>query len=220
MNRFFLRILLALVAVSGHVICHVHSAEGSWFDGMEFEDYHPPGQQDGDENKPPQDTTWRIPCGIIREGTDDSSSNNVMPLSTIVDLDLSTSTIHESFLLSQFTKDDLSKLMVHDKSNNTYTIPSGSLWLRMGSIEATVLTPTLQVITEDVIENGNGALQDGSIQLRLGTDFISMYQGRLDVEGAGGLLIVVNQDDGKNEKEEVLIPIWKPRSPINSHEEL
>src|SRR5210317_2042449 len=109
MNRFFLRIVLTLVAVSNPTFWCVHSAEGSWFEGMNFEEYRPPEDDGGDKNAPQQPTAYRVPCGIMRDG---AASDDVMPLSTLVDLDRSTSTIRETFLLSKFHKNELAKLMV------------------------------------------------------------------------------------------------------------
>mmetsp|Transcript_16770 Transcript_16770/g.40878 ORF Transcript_16770/g.40878 Transcript_16770/m.40878 type:complete len:153 (+) Transcript_16770:93-551(+) len=146
---------------------------------------------------------WKIPCGIIREGTDPSVTSNVLPLSTVVDQNLSTSTIQERFLQKQFNKDELSKLKEQDQTNKTHAIPSGSLLLRMGSTKATVMAPKLEVVTK----NDNNS---DDIQLRLGQDFLSMYQGWLDIEGEGGLFIVLKQEDG-SKGEEVLIPVMQAR---------
>ncbi|CAJ1961809.1 unnamed protein product [Cylindrotheca closterium] len=227
MNRNFLRILLTLAAVSVPALfLGVNATEGSWFDGMEFEEYHPPDQQDGSEPKFSQQIVWRIPCGLIREWTDPSVASSVLPLSTAIDINQSTSTIHDSFLQLNFDKDESSKLTVQDATNGTHYIPSGSLWLRMGSTKATVMAPQLEVVVTTTHSDKNKNEYDGdddSIQLRLGMDFMSMYQGRLDAEGAGGLFLVLKNhgdDDGANiGDDEVLVPIWQPRSPIN-HEEL
>lgn len=217
-RSFFLRILFTLVAVSGPVLLGAQPAEGSWFDGMHFEEYLPQHPRGEGERPRQQPRAWRIPCGIMRLGTANDSPNSVMPLSTIVDLERSTSTIHESFLTSILNKDELATLAVRDDpTKKTYAIPSGSLRLRMGSTKATVLAPALRVITD---ENLSDPLdQYDKILLRLGMDFVSMYKGRLDIEGAGGLFITVNREDGNND-EDVLIPVWQARSPIITHEDL
>ncbi|KAL3939723.1 MAG: hypothetical protein SGBAC_005615 [Bacillariaceae sp.] len=168
-------------------------------------------------------TAWRIPCGLIEYGKDPSVTSNVLPLSAVIDLNSSTSTIQESFLQSHFGRDE--SLSKDDQTNGTLVIPSGSIWLRMGSTQATVLAPKLEVVvTEGNVltkknKNDERQTNDDSIQLRLGLDFLSMYQGRLDVEGAGGLFIVLNTPEDGSTAEEVLIPIMQPRSPIN-HEDL
>eukprot|EP00526_Cylindrotheca_closterium_P025328 CAMPEP_0113647548 /NCGR_PEP_ID=MMETSP0017_2-20120614/25176_1 /TAXON_ID=2856 /ORGANISM="Cylindrotheca closterium" /LENGTH=70 /DNA_ID=CAMNT_0000559625 /DNA_START=264 /DNA_END=476 /DNA_ORIENTATION=+ /assembly_acc=CAM_ASM_000147 len=65
------------------------------------------------------------------------------------------------------------------------------------------MAPKLEVVTK----NDNNS---DDIQLRLGQDFLSMYQGWLDIEGEGGLFIVLKQEDG-SKGEEVLIPVMQAR---------
>jgi hypothetical protein len=188
MNYHCCILVACLAFFSNCLFCF--SKEGSWFDGMEFEDYKPANDHHQIAKKIQPGQFLQIPCGLILDGSDQSQASSVNPLQTRLDTSLSTTSI--SWNAVRTNKDLLSRTV---KREDRYIIPSGSVWLRMGSLTATVPSPEM-----DVVE-----LQD-SFDLSLGMDFLSTYQGIINMRD-GELHIIV-------EKEDVMIPLIRPRSSL------
>jgi hypothetical protein len=84
-----------------------------------------------------------------------------------------------------------------DWDGTHYFLRPKSLWLRLGSLEATVPSPTIRLL-------GWKDEKEEPFALRLGLDFFQMNQGSLDNSGDDELFIDING-------EKVMIPFIRPR---------
>jgi hypothetical protein len=162
---------------------------------MEFEDYQPP--------TPPNKLLLsghplQIPCGLILT-SDKHDKEKVIPLKTVLDTSLSRSIITTKAIQSKH-QDLLGLVRLNELNKNQEVIPSGSVLLRMGSSPATVPLPTIYLRDND----------DDSYDLRLGMDFLSAYEGIINLR-KGELTIVA---DGQN----AMIPFITSRGSLNIEE--
>lgn len=138
----------------------------------------------------------QIPCGFIIATslyTSDPSAlltAPVTPLDTTIDPSLRQSTITKDAVLA----DRYLKIMYEETPKRDH-IPAKSLWLRMGSMEATVLSPQLLVVDD------NGS----KYKLRLGQDFMGANNGKIDLDEMELYISV-----GDNDK--VMIPFVQTRT--------
>ena len=178
------------------VIAAAPSSTGHWWDGMDFEQVskgNVNGNLQGYDGSPP----LQIPCGLIllQGGKVDQNvidAAKVHPLQTILDTSLPLSQMS----LKAAQDNELFTLMVKDEKHGDH-IPAKSLWLRMGSLEATVPAPTI-LVKKDL---------EGSFSLRLGMDFLRQNQGVIDLRKEELNILVKNED--------VMIPFIRPRAPIS-----
>ncbi len=138
----------------------------------------------------------QVPCGYIIATSlyekDPSALNTatVTPLDTIIDPGLGQSTIAKDRVLA----DRYLKILYEEAADPAY-IPAKALWLRMGSLEATLPSSKFLVVDDD-----------GSMyKLRLGRDFLQANQAKLDLDEMELYLSI-----GENPK--VMVPFLKTRS--------
>lgn len=179
------------------------TAKGSWWAGMEMEgtpkitphDSNAPNFEDG----PP---LLQIPCGVIitRRGDNagESDASQVLPLKTILD----TSRAFSQISLQVIKTNGLSNLVVWDDEIGRAYIPAKSLWLRLGSLEATIHAPAILVVKE----------QEEEFDFHLGVDFLRQNGGIIDLR-EDELYIMING-------ESVMIPFIRPRAPLSFGEDL
>lgn len=149
----------------------------------------------------------QIPCGYIVATTlhtqDPSTlfAAKVNPVETKLDPSLSQSTIRKSVVLG----DRYLKLLSEEGGIPGY-IPAEAVYLRMGSLEATVSAPLLKII-EDEKSLGN-------YDLLLGRDFMRQNKAEMDLEDMEVHIVVANK--------KVMVPFIqkRPSSPFGGSEEL
>lgn len=143
-----------------------------------------------------------VPCGYIvanslhykNPSTLDAAEVN--PLDTIVDPSLEHSTISKDVVL----KDRYLKVL-YGEVGELKQIPANYLFLRMGSLEATVLSPRFLVVDEDPND-------DCIFKMRLGRDFMKANQARIDLDEMEMYVAV-------RDKPQVMIPFLKTRSSLD-----
>jgi hypothetical protein len=169
---------------------------------MKFDDSHnvTSGPKSGDP-------LLQIPCGLMILETDTATkpaSDDVLPLSTIIDTSLATSTIHSNALQKYPRLQALVRQEndYNDNKGKLLYLPSSTLQLRMGSIEATVAAPALQISKDD---------QSSEWELRLGLDFLRQYQAVVDIQDESLLLRVPSQDG----RAAVMVPFLRPRGSLD-----
>lgn len=204
----------------------------SWWDGMQFEDFsiEKSIHSEFDSRYPTGGPVIQIPCGLIVEGchrNDGSCSSDtltdereVLPLSTIVDTSLSTSTIKQSVLQKYPQLQPLVVRRHGGKDEGTqFYIPHGRLQLRMGSEEATTLVPPLMIDRQN--EDAQTSQTENTFELRLGLDFLWQYKATLDLSGSESMkLIIPSSTDMKTPTDNkgvsvVYVPFIRPRITLN-----
>jgi len=141
------------------------------------------------------DDVLRVPCGyiiadVIHQEQSQSLDNAVVkPLRTYVDPFESVSTISKSVVLR-----DPSLKKIYEEMGASKVIPKGSLYLRMGSLDATLPSPEL-VVTDDDSEQDH---------MQLGRNFLRRAHGRIDLDE---MELYVTIGDKTN----VIIPFIQPR---------
>jgi hypothetical protein len=202
MSKWSIWHLFLLIACVG-AMAAASSSKGGWTEGMKMEDYTVPDDETIDEKKEtiPTNIQQQIPCGVIQTqhpeplNHDDSK---VHPLETILDTTVSTTTI----TWAAARENDLLGLVDWDGTH--FFLRPKSLWLRLGSLEATVPSPAIRVLqAKDEKEE--------AFALRLGLDFFQMNQGSLD--SGDELFIDING-------EKVMIPFIRPRPSFAAENEL
>jgi hypothetical protein len=115
-----------------------------------------------------------VPCGFIvatslyNRNPSALDTAVVNPLDTVLDPSLHASTISKDAVM----KDRYLKVLYEDMGDSKY-IPMGALWLRMGSLEATLSSPQFLVVDKD---------PNSKYKLRLGRDFLKQNQARIDLD--------------------------------------
>ncbi|KAG7346074.1 hypothetical protein IV203_005142 [Nitzschia inconspicua] len=238
--QFLLLFTITVLTVSWTVLvpCYVAatspSESSSWWDGMKFDDsQHDNVTRTSSSSSSSTTTTTtshsegpirhdsdpillQVPCGIMIGSdniNDNDNSDDVLPLTTIIDTSLATSTIQSSALQ---TYPQLQTLLVrHEETETTTTtrtgrfvIPAGTLQLRMGSVEATVPAPALEVIMETSRHTHD------SWQLRLGLDFLRQYQAMVDI-GNESLQLTLPSHNSEKIIPMVTVPFLRPRASLN-----
>lgn len=187
--------------------------EGGWFDGL-FDEATKGKVASNAEPSPKSDILklrnslrdLQVPCGYIislSQYTMDPRSLNdapVNPIDTLLDPNLDFSSITESAVMS-----DRYLKILYEEGGKSKTIPAGSLFLRMGSMEATVPSPELRVVKDDVQSST-------SYTIRLGKDFMKATQAKVDLEEREMHVLVHG--------ERVMIPFLQRRSSPASGDEL
>ena len=145
-------------------------------------------------------TNLQIPCGFIiatslyKQDPSALLTAPVTPLDTILDPTLRQSTITKDAVLA----DRYLKILYEESRHERY-ISAEALWLRMGSLEATVPSPQLLVIDDD----------GSKYKLRLGRDFMQAHNGKIDLDemelyiSIGGI-------------EKVMVPFLQTRAALES----
>lgn len=190
MKAAFCILVVSFAFFSNRILCFSQDEGSSWFDNIDFEEYEPLNDYVNPKGMPPGNFL-QIPCGIIVDGYNQNDASNVNSLRTR--LDTSNFNTRISWNAVKANKDLLSLIV---KKEDRYIIPSGALWLRMGSIEATVPSPEVEVVEPK---------DSDSFALNLGMDFLSTYQGIINLR-EGELRIIAAEND-------VMIPLLQSRSP-------
>lgn len=144
----------------------------------------------------------QVPCGYIiatslyTKNPSALDTADVNPLETILDPSKAESTISKDVVM----KDRYLKLLYEEAGYQKY-IPSQGLWLRMGSLEATVPSPKFIVVDDD----SSTSETSSKYKMRLGRDFMEMNQGRIDLHE---MELYVSVRDKPN----VMIPFLQTRS--------
>ena len=142
----------------------------------------------------------QIPCGLILRKEDESHKDGeVKPVETILDTSLPTSTI----TLEAVQELGLAPLVVVDDSQHGPYIPINKLWLRMGSIEATVPSPAI-LVTNEV---------SGQFGLRLGMDFMRNNGAVVDLREEELNILVEGS-------ESAMVPFIRPRPSLSFGDDL
>jgi len=116
----------------------------------------------------------QVPCGIIIATSlykkDPSALNTaqVKPLDTILEPSRGQSTITKDAVMA----DRYLKILYEEAGNEKY-IPAEALWLRMGSLEATLPSPSLLVVDSD---------KSTKYKIRLGRDFMRANKAKIDLD--------------------------------------
>lgn len=155
------------------------------------------------------ESNLQVPCGYIialanyyhtEPGALDGA--DVFPVDTVLDPLQERSTIAKSIVM----KDRYLKLL-YEEGGNSQVVPNGSLYLRMGSLEATLMAPELVVVDDSDSDN-----EQDQFQLRLGRDFLKASKGKIDMDEME--LYVTVRD-----KSNIMIPFLQSRSsPIMTEE--
>jgi hypothetical protein len=143
----------------------------------------------------------QIPCSVIvglNEDGHENASAKGHPLQTMLDTSLPTSQM--SWQAAK--KNGLLDLVVKDDKFGRAYIPAALLWLRMGSLEATVHAPAILVVKD----------QETEFDLRLGVDFLRDNKGVIDLREEE-LNILVGD-------ESIMIPFLRPRASLSFGEDL
>lgn len=217
-------------------------AAGSWWDGENFDDSVE--IDSGSSSTNPQlsfssGPLIQVPCGLIVTGslsfdaskTDNSKGEEVLPLSTMIDTSLTTSTIQSSVLerypqlqalVRRRSHDDDASTIETDKQTTPFYIPAGFIKLRLGSEEATAEAPVLLVDHDEDGDRGKNAAQqsavDRNFELRLGLDFLRSHGVVLDLEVESMRLHISPLQDSKEEREDtvtVSVPFIRPRPTLD-----
>ncbi|KAG7365333.1 hypothetical protein IV203_038536 [Nitzschia inconspicua] len=232
---FTITLLSWTILLHYNVVATSTSESSSWWDGMKFDDRHDNVTRTSSSSSSSSSTTTttshtegsirhdndpillQIPCGIMI-GSDNNinndNSDDVLPLTTIIDTSLATSTIQSTALQ---TYPQLQTLLVRHEETDTATttgtgrnvIPADTLQLRMGSVEATVPAPALEVVKET-----SRHAQHDSWQLRLGLDFLRQYQAMVDI-GNESLRLKLPSHDSEKIIPIVTVPFLRPRASLN-----
>lgn len=231
-------------------------ASGSWWEGAAFEDDENNGGggrgRQGNNGGP--SPLLQVPCGLMVTVTAGPSADDdgdmavvVLPLTTVmVDTGLRSSTLHRRaldrypqlrpLLVARVTDPGGGNKEYADDGKHEYEyehdsiIPPGRLWLRMGSVEATVRAPALRIVGRlgdddgnDVDENEDEATAAVAADLRLGMDFLRTHHAVIDV-GSGEMLLQLastppnrpgNDDDGHDDVIVVTVPFILPRGRVD-----
>jgi hypothetical protein len=150
-------------------------------------------------------TNLQIPCGYIIATSlyvkDPSALDtaSVTPVDTIIDPSIRQSTITRDVVMA-----DRYLKILYEETIETNHISAGALWLRMGSLEATVPSPKLLVVEND----------GSKYKLRLGRDFMQANSGKIDLDEMELYMSV-------GDKDKVMVPFLKTRAlPESRNDEL
>lgn len=138
-----------------------------------------------------------VPCGFIvatslyTHDPDVLDRTDVNPIPTVLDPTIPMSTISRDTVM----QDRYLQLIFEDMGDSKY-IPEGSLYLRMGSLEATLPCPQFLVVDDD---------PNSMYKIRLGRNFMKENQARIDLDEME-LYITIG------DKPNVMIPFLKIRS--------
>jgi hypothetical protein len=208
MYAIYMYILVLVWPFLSHTVAAPSASNKSWWEGMSMDREDAPKADDmGTETKAAAITEgplMQIPCGVIRANDDKNVVSNVHPLETILDTSLATSTLSWQAVKAK----GLSGLVVKDDQGRTYIIPAGALWLRMGSLEATVAAPAILVIHEQQIH----PIPISNFEFRLGMDFLRSNQAVIDLQEEVMNILI--------EEEIVVIPFLRTRTPLSFGEDL
>jgi len=177
--------------------------------------------------KEEETTDGKISTTTASTTNDDNA--NVLPLSTIIDTSQSVSTL-DARALQRYP--ELQPLVVRVPNNvqhhnyqqqssvYSYYIPSGTLQLRMGSIEATTVAPTLRIVAAEPLDQqktgeNNNNNNNGAFELKLGMDFlwdhlaiVNLEQEQIELQLPKAIMTDNNhENDGI-----VTVPLIRPRS--------
>jgi hypothetical protein len=163
----------------------------SWWDGVDFESYEQEENSDVSNNNPNSDDSRpkiQIPCGlIVVDGKDTNppqeggGEEEVSPLTTIIDTNQNVSTIHVQALKRYPHLNTIVRQGRGNEDGKPYMryIPTGTIKLRMGSIEATIVAPKLLVVGS--ISEEEPLTEDGP-ELRLGMNVLWDYGGIINYQ--------------------------------------
>lgn len=189
------------------------NTEGSWFDGLfkdEPENPDKQGQKVGDFSLFHESIrNLQVPCGYIISTSQFKSDHKLLefakvsPLETLLDPSLKFSSISKAAVAK-----DLYLRVLYEEGGDSKVIPAGALYLRMGSLEATVPSPELKVVEED-----RRTSSTNNFDLRLGSDFMRLNRATIDLEE---MELYVMVDDKR-----AMVPFLRKRaSPLVSPDEL
>jgi hypothetical protein len=213
------------------------SSGSSWWDDMKFDDTFDTSNASTEQHNKNVIVSvggpmLQVPCGlmIVLTAMDDHATittttnpfkDVVLPLSTIIDTSLSVSTIQSHFLqqypqLQALVQRRVTGGASDETSPPQLYLPYGTLQLRMGSVEATVVAPALQIVNfNSTTTSHKNDQHSDSWELRLGLDFLRLYQARLDLgEEEESLQLRISSTEQEKGKV-VSVPLIRPRPSLH-----